>query len=288
MTPTPADLRAIPLFQDISDEHLSQLIGVLEHASLSSGETLFRAGDVPDRLILLVAGEVVLSENELIRFRLHPIAPIGELGSITGLARNTTAVTTQPSEIWTIATPRLMRFFEEHGDVAFPFYHNLLRIVADKTRRDGRRMYEMRANIIRTQKAMKRMRDLVLESEDTVLSRPVFETLEDLIEHNRRWRYMVEPAHTLGASVRLDDGTLVEVREMSSMVVRIGSWAGAPAPGSYWSGVLVVPGAEIPICGTVESSNADGVAVQLDMLIAAYAAQYDEYLTRLHMLDFVL
>ena len=90
-------------------------------------------------------------------------------------------MTTQPSEVWQIGTAELRDFFEKHGDVAFPLYHNLLSIVADKVRRDTRRLDEMRANLIRTQKAMKRLLELVLSSEETPLSKQMAETLEDLI-----------------------------------------------------------------------------------------------------------
>lgn len=283
----PADLRTIPLFQDITDAHLTELLSVLERVELAEGQELFRAGEKSTHLVLLTRGEIALKEGNDIRFRLRPIAPIGELGALTGLRRHTTAVATMGSEILRISTTDLMNFFESHGDVAFPFYHNLTRVVADKIRRDTRRMDEMRANIIRTQKSMKKLRELVLEAEDTVVSKPVFETLDELIEHNRRWHYMVEPAHTLLAIARLDDGTQLAVHEMSTDWIRV-----APAPGlkqgAYWSGVLVIPTGEIPVSGTIDNVTPDGALIQLDMLIASYHATLEEYLTRVHMLDFVV
>lgn len=289
MAINPSDLRAIPLFQDISDTHLLALTSAFDRKALAAGDVLFRAGDEPQELVLLVSGEVVLKEGDDVRFRLRPPAPIGELGAITGLERYTTAEASEASELWTITTEKLMRFFEANGDVAFPFYHNLVRVVADKVRRDERRLQEMRANIVRTQKAMKRIRDLVLETEDTKLSKPVFETLEDLIERNRKGHYLVEPAHTLVASVRLDNGTTVAVRGLSDAWLKL-----APAPGDTpkksadWSGVLVLPQAEIPVCGRVNAVDPSGVLVKLDLLIDDYDVQLKDYLTRLHMLDFVV
>jgi CRP-like cAMP-binding protein len=288
MAVSPADLRAIPLFQGITDEHLNELIGVFQHVEVKEGDVLFQAGAKPDNFIVLVKGEIALYEDDVVRFRLRPIAPIGELGSLTGLERTTRAVATLPSELWQIATADLMRFFEKHGDVAFPFYHNLLQVVADKIRRDEHRMAEMRANIIRTQKAMKRLRDLVLESEESSLSKPIYETLEDLIEHNRRWNYMVEPAHTLQAKVRLDDGTLVAVREMSAGWLRLAPLPAVPAAKSDWSGVLIIPNGEIPVSGRVDTVDAASVHIQLDLLIHDYAVMLEDYLTRVQMLDFVV
>lgn len=303
MAVSPSELHAIPLFHGITVPHLAELVGAFERLSFEAGETLFEAGSAPTHLLLLVRGEVALrepgasGESAEPRFRLSPLAPIGELGAVTGLPRSTTAVTTQPSEIWRISAAALTEFFEKHGDVAFPFLHNLLSIVADKVRRDGKRIEEMRGNLIRTQKAMKKLLDLVLETEETPLSKQIAETLEDLIEHNRRSHYLVEPTRTLTSTVRLDSGESVPVLELSDGLLRIGkppSAPSAPSEGAHWSGVLVTPGAahdaarEVAVSGTVEALDASGMIVRLDMLIDAYAAVLRDYLTRVQMLDFVV
>ena len=286
-TPSPSELRAIPLLKGLTDGHLTDLVAAFERVELGVGSVLFEAGTPPTHLYVLLRGEVALEERGEPRYVLAPIAPIGELGSVTGLERNTRAVTTQASEVLRIGTAALAQFFEKNGDIAFPFYHNLLGIVADKVRRDTHRLEEMRDNLVRTQKAMKRLRDFVLEAEETPLSKAVCETLEDLIEHNRRAHYLVEPAPTLPATVRLDDGTTVAVRALSNDLLRIARSAGAPAKGADWSGVLVLPGREIPVSGRVESAD-ETVLVKLDLLIDDYTAALADYLTRVQMLDFVV
>jgi CRP-like cAMP-binding protein len=290
MVVRPSDLHAIPVFHGITDDHLAELMGAFERLSLEAGQILFEAGSAPLHLLLLVSGEVALREPGASgepRFRLSPLAPIGELGAVTGLRRSITAVTTQPSEIWRIGVAELTQFFEAHGDVAFPFYHNLLSIVADKVRRDEHRLEEMRGNLIRTQKAMKKLLGLVLESEETPLSKQVAETLEDLIEHNRRGHYLVEPTRTLTSAVRLDGGATVPVLELSDGLLRLRP-PSMPLTGTHWSGVLVTPGSEVPVSGTVEATDEKGALIKLDMFIDAYAAVLRDYLTRVQMLDFVV
>jgi CRP/FNR family transcriptional regulator, cyclic AMP receptor protein len=263
-------------------------MAVFERQEMPSGQVLFEAGNEPKYLFLLVSGEVALLEAGEARFRLSPLSPIGELGALTGTRRMTTAVTTQPSEIWRIGVAELRDFFEAHGDVAYPVHSNLLNVVAGKIRRDARRLDEVRSNLIRTQKAMKRLLDLVLDSEETPLSKVICTTLEELIEKNRRVHYPVEPAHTLKSSVRLDSGESVPVVELSDGWLRLASLPGAPQKGAHWSGVLVLPACEIPVSGTIESSGDGGAVVQLDLLIAEYSAALGDYLTRLQMLDFVV
>lgn len=283
------DLHAIPLFQGITEQHLHALLGAFETLTLPAGAVLFEAGSEPEHFHILVTGEVELREGATARFTLTPVAPIGELGALTGLKRNTTAVATQASEVYRISRAALMDFFERHGDVAFPFQHNLLQLVALKIRRDVRRIEEMRANLIRTQKAMKRLLDLVMDAPETPQSKEIADTLEDLIEHNKRGHYLVEPTGSLHSSVRLDSGALVPVLELSDGAVRFGKWPGAvPEKGADFSGVLVTTTGEIPISGKVVSTEERSVLVQLDLLIDEYQRTLREYLTRVQMLDFVV
>jgi CRP-like cAMP-binding protein len=292
MTVRPSDLHAIPLFHGITDDHIAELMGACERLSLPTGAVLFEAGTEPTHFILLTSGEVVLREpgdQGEPRFRLGAVAPIGELGAVTGVRRNTSAVTSRPSDVWRIGVADLRQFFEKHGDVAFPFYHNLLNIVADKVRRDTRRIEDVRANLIRTQKGMKRLLELVLESEETPLSKTVAETLEELIEHNRRIHYLVEPTSTLTSWVRLDGGGTVAVSEISDTLLRLAGTASAPAPtGTEWSGVLITPGGEVPVSGKVDAADAGGTLIKLDLFIDQYAAVLRDYLTRVQMLDYVV
>jgi CRP/FNR family transcriptional regulator, cyclic AMP receptor protein len=287
MTVRPADLHAIPLFEGITEAHLGELLESLVRVTLAPGDVLFEAGTEPRHFFLLVSGEVALEQQGEIRFRLAPIAPIGELGALTGLYRNTRAVATSPSEVYRIGVVELMRFFESHGDVAFPFYHNLLKIVAAKVHRDAMRLEGMRANIIRTQKAMKELRDRVLEAEETPISKPVCDTLDELIEKNRRGHYMVTPAYALSTSVRLDTGVLVPVSAMSDGFIKLVSLPGAMVSDEL-TFVLVLPSSEIPVLGKVISVADDGVLIELGMLIDEYAKKLAEHLTRVQMLDFVV
>ena len=87
--------------------------------------------------------------------------------------------------------------------------------------------------------------------------------------------------------VSADDGSAAAVRAVSNDWLRLARSAGAPAKGAHWSGVLVLPGRDIPVSGTVESVD-DTVLVKLDLLIEDYAASLADYLTRVQMLDFVV
>jgi CRP/FNR family cyclic AMP-dependent transcriptional regulator len=289
VTVQPADIRTIPLFANIPDERLTDLIGVFDTKTVPAGHVLFRSGEVPTSFILLSRGEVTLEEAGDAKFRLRPCAPIGELGALTGLPRNATAIAATEAEIMTVGVPKLLAFLEKHADTGFAFYKNLLGVVSTKVRKDDRRTEEMRANLIRTQKAMKSLREIVLSSAETEISKPVCEALDDLIEHNRRSHYRVSPAPTFPAHVRIEDATPVRVVDLSDGYIKLDTPPSKLSrDASSWVGVLVMPLGEILLSGTVEREGADGVVVKLDVMIDAYKAMLEDYVTRLQLLDYVV
>jgi CRP/FNR family cyclic AMP-dependent transcriptional regulator len=284
----PVDLRAIPLFADMTDEHLKTLVGQLQRRCLAEGEGLFEEGAIADQLLILIEGELAVHQGLEERLRLRPVSLVGELGGLTGLRRTSTAIAVVPSEVLFVSTEGLLHFFGQHGDVAYPFYHSFLHIVADKLVRDRRRMDEMRQNIITTQKAMKTMRTALLEAEDTPLHRMLFEELDALIEQNRKGHYMVDVPKALPTKVRLDDGSLREVTQLSNEWLIVAAGPGTTPDKGEWSGVLVTPETEFPISGVVEAVRDGSFTVNLDTLIDEYAETLERHLARLQMLDIIL
>jgi CRP/FNR family cyclic AMP-dependent transcriptional regulator len=288
MTISAEGLEGVPLFRDFSRAHFEALAKVLKRETHPAGHVLFRAGDLATQFLVLMRGEVALREEPNELFRLRAVSTIGELGAMTGLARNTDAITATEVEIWSIPVADLLKFFEAHGEVAYPFYRNLLAAASDKIRQDRRRLTDMRANVIRTQKRMKDLRELVLAARETEISKPVFEALDESIENNRRSHYRVTPAPALPASVRMDDGVTVRLLELSEGYLKLELLASAWPKGAEWTGVLILPSGEIMVSGRVIRAGNDGVVMQLDLLIADYKAAMLDYITRLQMLDFVI
>jgi len=285
---TPNDLRKIPLFSDISDAHLTELLASLTRKTHAKGHVLFKEGDLPDRFLLLVRGSVSLTESQAPRFVLHPVAPIGELGSLTGIPRSSTAVAQTEIEVLSVGVADLRAFFERRAEIAFPFYKNLLAVVSEKVVRDRRRLEEIRGNVIRTQKAMKKLRELVLHAPETPISKPVCDMLDEHIEQNRRAHYRVAPVEGLPAHLRLKDRTELPVVDLSDAYLKVDAPKTKVAPDGDLVAVLVLPSTEILVSGKVHRAGKDGVVVKLDVLADEYHAALEDYVTRLQMLDFVV
>jgi len=289
MSLTAEQLACIPLFAGLSEEPLAQLTSIFEPLTIPEGTVLFEVGDPATHFYLLTGGEVTIYEGEQVRCQLWPPATIGELGCLAGLTRVTRAVVSRSSELWRVPRESILGFFDQHNDIALPFYQQLVSLIADKMRRDQIRLEDMRRNIIRTQKAMKQMRDFVLESEDTVISERLHNQLEEIIRHNRRVNYRVEPPDGHPASLRLDHGPSAPIVEISRTHLSYQS-PGDPQPveGSRQSAVLNLGGPEIPVSGTVLRVIGGRVDLELDLLLDEYGAMLDGYLTRLQLLDIML
>ena len=287
VTASAQDLRHLPLFRALSDEQFNDLVQSFDRRAVKKGDVLFREGDAPTHMRILVEGEVELSEEKEPKVTLRPTTSIGELGSLTGVPRNTTATAMSDVVVLEVDTFELTRRFDRSPDLGLAFYRGLLEVVSDKVRRDRRRLDDMRGNLIRTQKAMKSARDIVLSNEETPISKPVCDALDDLIENNRRAHYRVTPVAGHDASLRLQDGASVKIVELSEGYIKLEPAAPVTASSDI-SAVLIVPQRELPVSGKVVRSAKDGILVKLDLLIEEYNAAFLGYITQLQLLDFVV
>ena len=285
----PSDLRTVPLFHDLSEADLSALLKVFKKETFEPNTTLLKAGPAATKVRILMAGEVELHEEGEEKLHLRSVALIGELGGLMGTPRNATATSLSRVELLTAAGSDLMKLFEANEGLGLRFYRALLDAVTSKLSRDKERTDQIRKNIIRTQKAMKELRDYVLESPETVVSKKVCEVLEEHIAKNRRAGYRVTPVPGLPAFVKLEDGTKVPVLEVSNGYLKLeGKARRLTRDKSLWIGVLALPSSEIAVSGSIEREGKDSVVVKLDTLVDEYRTALEDYVTKIQLLDFVV
>jgi CRP/FNR family transcriptional regulator, cyclic AMP receptor protein len=283
MGPTVSELKTIPLFHGFGDAELSE-VGALFGPVAATDKPLFDVGEPATTLYLLTKGEVVLDRPGDDVFRLHPPALIGELGALTSLTRSTRANVTAGSTVWALPAKTLQAYLADHQELGVRFLVNLLSTVADKVHRDQRRIADMRSNLIGTQKELKRLRELVLEQEETPISAPVHDTLDKLITHNRRVNYRVEPPAALAAHCKFD-AVSAPIFDISRTHITVTLPTAPPAVGTWMTGVAHLAGTDIPISGRVHRVHDKRMTLELDLMIDEFAATLEGYLTRAQLLD---
>jgi CRP/FNR family cyclic AMP-dependent transcriptional regulator len=282
------DLHGIHIFRDFSDEDLTRLTELFEPVLAKEGDVLFTQGEPAGAFYILTAGEVSLRQDEREVYLLRPPCIVGELGATTGLSRHCRAVAGPAAVLHRIDAARLHDFCARNPAIGLAFHRALLTSAAHKIAHDQRRNAEMREHIITTQKAMKQLRDFILQSPDSPISAHVHDALEGLIQQNRRANYRVEPPTALAAQLRLDDGRIGNIVELSRSHLNVRLPGALPKPNDDLAGVLVLAGPEIPISGRILRVQGDRIVVVLDLLLDEFATALEGYLTRVQMFDFLV
>ncbi|MDB4955922.1 MAG: putative transcriptional regulator, Crp/Fnr family [Myxococcales bacterium] len=282
--PTGGELRTITLFHGFGDEELRDIGALFTRVEIDPKTPLFDLHEPATTFYLLTKGEVTLDRPGDDLFRLHPPALIGELGALTALPRSTRALVTAGSTVWALPAKKIQAYLSNHQELGVRFLVNLLTTVADKVHRDQVRMADMRQNLMKTQKELKRMRELVLESPETPLSAPVHDSLDRLITNNRRVNYRVEPPAALAASVRFEAGD-APVADISRTHISVNYPVAPPPVGTWLSGVAHLASTDIAISGKIMRVTDRKVTLELDLMIDEFAAALEGYLTRLQLLD---
>jgi CRP-like cAMP-binding protein len=284
MPPSASDLRTIPLFQGFTATELDSLGALFVPHTLEPGKPLFEVGEPATYFWLLTSGSVRLDRPGDDVFELRPPALIGELGALTNLVRSTRGIAAPGSTVWRLHTAAVQQFFADHQEQGLRFLVNLLGVVADKVLRDQNRIADMRQHVVATQKELKRLRELVLESPETPVSAPVHDAIDHLITRNRRVNYRVAPPESLAAHLRLDGG-VAPVTDISRTHVTVDVPGTPPAVGTWLSGVLHLAGTEMLLSGKVYRVAGKKMTIELDLLIDEFAAVLEGYLTRVQLLD---
>ncbi|HVV82280.1 MAG TPA: cyclic nucleotide-binding domain-containing protein [Kofleriaceae bacterium] len=285
MGPRVEHLRLVPLFRGFSDDELGEISALFEPARVRPDHSLFDTGEPATELYLLATGEVTLLRPNDDLYRLRPPALIGELGALTGLPRSCRAEVSADAELWGLSARKVQAYFADNQELGVRFLVNLLEVVADKVHRDQRRLGDMRQHLVKTQKSLKQIRDLILESPETPLSAPIHDSVESMIAQNRRVNYRVEPPGALRATFRLDAGA-APVVELSRTQVVV-EWPGAilPARDDWFAGVLDLAGTDVPASGKVIATDGKRATIELDLFVDEYAQTLEGYLTRVQLLD---
>ncbi|MCP4681943.1 MAG: cyclic nucleotide-binding domain-containing protein [Desulfobacterales bacterium] len=282
-------LSGMPLFENLGPRAIGRIIDAMDERKTPQGETLFEYGGPGKDLYVLMSGKVrLICEGREIH-RLTPLQLFGEVGTLTEIPRNTTAVTEPGSILNTINRDRLLELFEENRDMGLVVYKNLADIIASKFVIHQGHTDEIRGNLIRTQKEMKHMLDMILEQPETPLSEPTYDILNNLVSKNSRSNYRLQPSAHLPAHLVLHDKTLqVSNVSMKGMAVQISGIGPLPKVGEHISGVFNGAGTELPVSGKVIRKDNKVLAISLDLMIDKYKSHLADYLVRIQLLSLIV
>jgi CRP/FNR family transcriptional regulator, cyclic AMP receptor protein len=127
-TPTPQEMtldaiRSVPLFASLDDDAAVELRNLLRTQDVSSGTTLFRAGDAGDAMYLIENGRVRIAitdadQKEIVLAELARGDYFGEMAIIDGKQRSAAATVVEDARFAVLSRESFLRFIQSNPIVA--------------------------------------------------------------------------------------------------------------------------------------------------------------------------
>jgi CRP-like cAMP-binding protein len=96
---TVAFLRRIAIFAPLPPPAIERIVGSLRRVEVPAGEVLIRQGDVGDRFLMILHGDVRVSRNGEVIAERTSGDHIGEIALLRDVPRTATVTTTTPTEL---------------------------------------------------------------------------------------------------------------------------------------------------------------------------------------------
>ena len=125
-------LKAVPLFQGMTDQALEAVAALANEVAIADGATVTREGDPGDSFFVIVDGRLRISRHgETIR-DLGPGDFLGEISLVDGRPRTATAVAVGPVNAIVIERPAFLELMDRFGAVRL----GILMALSDRIRHD--------------------------------------------------------------------------------------------------------------------------------------------------------
>jgi CRP-like cAMP-binding protein len=127
-------LRAVPLFQGLSDSALEAVAGLASEVEFADGQMVTREGDLGDAFYVIVDGRLGVSRNGSSVRELGPGDFLGEISLVDGRARTATTTALGPVEALVIRRPAFLELMDNFGAVRL----GIVMALTDRIRSDER------------------------------------------------------------------------------------------------------------------------------------------------------
>jgi hypothetical protein len=106
-------LQDVPAFDRLSTQQLVNLAGTLQEQRYAAGQVVFAEGDEGDGLYIVIGGSVDLTLGDLSLERVGPGAFFGELSTLDGVPRSTSARAAEDTRVMRLTREDLLALMEE-------------------------------------------------------------------------------------------------------------------------------------------------------------------------------
>lgn len=134
-------IKAIPMFNDLSDEVARAIAVKSETKSFKAGEYIFKEGDNAQSIHFLVQGSIALKVQVMTRPDFVTVSFIGKTNDCFGWSGlvspnyyTASALCEEPTEVLEMRGADLLHILEHHPEAGFKVMHRMANLVSDRLR----------------------------------------------------------------------------------------------------------------------------------------------------------
>jgi CRP-like cAMP-binding protein len=132
-------LKKIPLFANLTTDHLSKIASIGKQRTLQAGEVIFKEGDSGSELYTIISGKVRISKmvpgiGEEALAILEPGAYFGEMAIIDDTPRSADAIAHIGCTLWVIQKQDLEQLMFLNKDLAYELLWEFVRTLSARLR----------------------------------------------------------------------------------------------------------------------------------------------------------
>ena len=135
----PAQLKKIPLFANLTSEHLAKVAAIASQREFKANERIFQEGDVGTEMYLIMKGKVRISKmvpgvGEEALAILEPGSYFGEMALIDDTPRSADATAHLSCMLWVVQKADLEELMFLHKDLAYELLWTFVRTLSARLR----------------------------------------------------------------------------------------------------------------------------------------------------------
>lgn len=153
-------IEKIPMFSRVGAGSAAAVLQSCEFRALESHESLCMAGEPSDEMAVLLSGRLgVFSDGDVQIATIDPVAPVGEMGLITGQARSATVRALEKSSLLVLRKPAFERLMRGNVQICRQVYGNVIDILATREQEARVRHLEAEGELGSLEDQLTRMRE---------------------------------------------------------------------------------------------------------------------------------
>lgn len=153
----------IPTFAGLGPESSRLILGLCEFRAIEAGQTVCRAGGQSDEMYVLLSGQLaVFNEDQVKLAAISPVAPVGEMGLITGQPRSATVRAAARANLLVIKKAGFDRLMRSNGVLCAQVFRNVIQTMArrlDDSRQTQRRLHDECDQLAQSLRSLQEERD---------------------------------------------------------------------------------------------------------------------------------